>query len=382
MRHRPPPQLFPEWQRADDEEQRRQENRDEADRRPDPAVRRRAHHRAEIGGEGEQRSGHGLRGAVTGEKRVVVDPTRRHDGGLQQRQNHVPAAEHQRTRAIERIEFLERLRGNRRGQQRQADQQREEHREQQRAERAAHVERQGGGRDLFAAAQEDRANDAAERDRADLPPRRRRAERDDGRDHRERGARAIGCERARHAEHRLRHDRDRRHLEAVQPAGAGGIAERADAVAEQHHRDGRWQRESDPGRQGSGIAAAQQADGETHLARGRPGQELAERDQVGVALVVEPAPPVHELLAEIAEMRDRSAEGGQSEPEKRGQDFTPASAGTRTCCSGFLARRHPRLGRLRAYSGELGSARAANSHNEKPHRRPNSRSISLSLSST
>ena len=168
-------------------------------------------------------------------------------------------------------------------------------------------------------------------------------------------ARAIGCERARHAEHRLRHDRDRRHLETVQPAGAGRVAERADAVAEQHHGDGRRQREADPGRQGSGIAAAQKADGDAHLARGRPGQELAERDQVGVALVVEPAPPVHELLAEIAEMRDRSAEGGQPEPKERGQDFTPASARTRIGGSGFLARRHPRLGRLSTTSDAAGA---------------------------
>jgi hypothetical protein len=43
---------------------------------------------------------------------------------------------------------------------------------------------------------------------------------------------------------------------------------------------------------------------------------LAERNQVGVALVVEPAPPVHELLAKIAEMCDRSAEGGQPEPKE------------------------------------------------------------------
>jgi hypothetical protein len=51
-------------------------------------------------------------------------------------------------------------------------------------------------------------------------------------------ARAIGCERTRHAEHRLGDDRDCRDFEAVQPARAGRIAERADAVAEQHHGDG------------------------------------------------------------------------------------------------------------------------------------------------
>src|SRR5262249_30839635 len=136
LRQRPPPQLSPERQRANDKEKRRQEDRDETDRRPDPAVRLGLHHRAEIGGEGEQRSRHGLRRAVAGEKRVVADPARRNDRRLQQRQHHMSAAEHQRTRAIERIEVLERLRGNRRCQQRQADEQREERRQQQRAERA------------------------------------------------------------------------------------------------------------------------------------------------------------------------------------------------------------------------------------------------------
>src|SRR5262249_25440839 len=97
---------------ADDEEKRRQENRDEADRRPDPAVRRRPHHRAEIGGEGEQRSRHGLRGAVAGEKGVVADPPRRNHRRLQHRQHDASAAEHQRPGAIERVEFPERLRGD------------------------------------------------------------------------------------------------------------------------------------------------------------------------------------------------------------------------------------------------------------------------------
>src|SRR5262249_41961189 len=159
------------------------------------------------------------------------------------------------------------------------------------------------------------------------------------------GGRASGGRLARLAEPRRGADCDSRAFEAVQPAGAGGIAERVDAVAEQHHGDGRRQRESDPGRQGSGIPATQQADGDTHLARGRPGQELAERDQVGVALIVEPAPPAHELLAEMAKMRARSAEGGQPEPKEHAQDFERASAGTPICGGGVLARRPRRVPR-------------------------------------
>ena len=60
--------------------------------------------RAEIGGEGEQRSRDRLRRAVAGEKRIVADPARRHERLAQQRQDHVAAAEHQRARAIERVE--------------------------------------------------------------------------------------------------------------------------------------------------------------------------------------------------------------------------------------------------------------------------------------
>src|SRR5262249_57930330 len=79
LRQRPPPQLFPERQRADDEEERRQEDRDETDRRPDPTVRLGLHHRAEIGGEGEQRPRHGLRGARDrGKPRRAPPPPRDH----------------------------------------------------------------------------------------------------------------------------------------------------------------------------------------------------------------------------------------------------------------------------------------------------------------
>ena len=44
----------------------------------------------------------------------------------------------------------------------------------------------------------------------------------------------------------------------------------------------------------------------------RPGQELAKRDEVGEGGLGEPAAPRHERGAEIAEMGDRPAEGGEA----------------------------------------------------------------------
>ena len=42
-------------------------------------------------------------------------------------------------------------------------------------------------------------------------------------------------------EHRLRHHRDRHHLQPVQPAAAERAAERFDAIAERHHQQRRGQ---------------------------------------------------------------------------------------------------------------------------------------------
>ena len=64
------------------------------------------------------------------------------------------------------------------------------------------------------------------------------------------------------------------------------------------------------------IAGAHQADREAGLARRRAGQELAQRDEVGIGALVEPAPALDELGAEVAEMRDRPAEAGQPQSQE------------------------------------------------------------------
>src|SRR5262249_25463645 len=73
------------------------------------------------------------------------------------------------------------------------------------------------------------------------------------------------------------------------------------------------------------------------LARGRAGQELAQRHQIGIGLVIEPFAAHHELVTEIAEMRDRAAERGQAKSQKDAEDF-PGGATLLCCCRS--ARRH------------------------------------------
>jgi hypothetical protein len=63
-------------------------------------------------------------------------------------------------------------------------------------------------------------------------------------------------------------------------------------------------------------------EGEHHLARRRPGQELTQRDQLGVAAIVEPGPALDELGPQVAEVRDRSAERQAAEAQERQSQLT------------------------------------------------------------
>ena len=151
------------------------------------------------------------------------------------------------------------------------------------------------------------------------------AEHDGGRDDGKRRPFAIRRKRAHHRQHRLRDDGDGRDLEPMQPAAAERIAGVGDAVGEQHERNRRRQRKSAPRRERAEISRARQADGDRDLGAGRAGQELRQRDQIGVGLVVEPAPAHDERFVEIAEVRDRAAEAGEAETQERGEDFADAA---------------------------------------------------------
>ena len=61
---------------------------------------------------------------------------------------------------------------------------------------------------------------------------------------------------------------------------------------------------------------AQDSQGKPDLAGGRSWKELTERDEVGIAGLVDPFAALNEFVAEIAEMGDRAAKRCQTELEK------------------------------------------------------------------
>jgi hypothetical protein len=86
----------------------------------------------------------------------------------------------------------------------------------------------------------------------------------------------------------------------MQPARSGGVAHDAHPVGEQNHRDGGRQGEAEPCRERPRITGARETDRNPDLAAGGSRQELAERDQIDVALLVEPATAHDEFLVEVA----------------------------------------------------------------------------------
>jgi hypothetical protein len=108
---------------------------------------------------------------------------------------------------------------------------------------------------------------------------------------------------------------------------------------EQDHDQRGRQREPGEGGQRPAVAVPGKADRHADLAAGGARQELAQRDQIGVRALAEPAPVGDEFLAEITQMRDRAAERGQAQAQKdhkqAPQAFT-ACAALQVAC----ARRH------------------------------------------
>ncbi len=131
---------------------------------------------------------------------------------------------------------------------------------------------------------------------------------------------ARSAKRARHAPYRLRDNGDRNELETMKQSGAERTAKRRRAKGKKHKHDGGRQREAGPCRQTAEISGTHEADGKADLTARRAGQKLAQRDEIGIGLFVEPAAAHDELVAEISDMRDRSAEAGQAKLEKDEQD--------------------------------------------------------------
>jgi hypothetical protein len=63
------------------------------------------------------------------------------------------------------------------------------------------------------------------------------------------------------------------------------------------------------------------ADRDPELARGWPGQQIRERDELAELRLADPAAPADVLVAEVADVRDGAAERGQPEPEGDPEDL-------------------------------------------------------------
>ena len=159
---------------------------------------------------------------------------------------------------------------------------------------------------------------------------------------RDAGALPVRAERPRHAPDRLRDDRDRDELEAVQqPRCRAGLASAVAPNANSTSASAEGRVKAAQAASRAEQPAAQQPEREADLAAGRAGQELAERHEVGIARLVDPAPAQHELVAEVAEMRDRAAERGQPELEEGAEHLARrAGRGRAVRCSRSTAVAH------------------------------------------
>src|SRR2546428_14023836 len=99
----------------------------------------------------------------------------------------------------------------------------------------------------------------------------------------------------------------------MQPTGIGDL-EPPEAIGECDQRNGRGEREPEPRRDTAEQAGTGDADGDTDLTAGRAGEELAERHEIDIPGLVEPLASSDVLFAEVADVRDRPAAGGQPEP--------------------------------------------------------------------
>jgi hypothetical protein len=113
----------------------------------------------------------------------------------------------------------------------------------------------------------------------------------------------------------------------VQQSCPDRAAKGARAISEQHKRRSGGQREARPRGERTEVARAHQADREPDLATGRAGEKLAQPDKIGIGVFVDPFSPDHELVAEVADMRDRAAEAGQPELEEDAEHFQRAGTG-------------------------------------------------------
>ena len=208
---------LPERQRTRHEQQGRQEYGDQCQAGACPASGRRLHRRPQKGRKGKQRPGHGLRQPVAGQEHRRIDPAPLHHLAFQQRQHHMPAAEHQTAGAIERRQQLHCL--PRPGHHAQGEQHRKQS---QPAQCRPAVDRhlECVVTPLAVRTQQQHTQQAGERQHRDHPAARMHPppqHNDGGRQH-ERQLRRTAAERPPHAPHSLQDHRNGSQVQAVQQA--------------------------------------------------------------------------------------------------------------------------------------------------------------------
>ncbi|MNL47749.1 hypothetical protein D3C87_1705520 [compost metagenome] len=102
----------------------------------------------------------------------------------------------------------------------------------------------------------------------------------------------------------------------MQRAGGNGRAISGNAQGKQDQGNRRRQRKASPGRQRARVSGPGQPQRDADLAARRPRQELAQCNQIRVAAFAQPAPSRDELIAKVAQVRNRAAERGQPEAQE------------------------------------------------------------------
>ena len=177
-----------------------------------------------------------------------------------------------------------------------------------------------------------------------------------GGEHREGDSEGIRTQGPAHTPQRLRHHRDHDRLEALEKSRGNRIVEGEHAVAERNHHDCGGCGEAQPGRERSRKAGLLEADSDADLARARSRKHLAQGDEIGEAALLRPGTAHHELFAEVADVRYRTSEGREPEPQEGEED----RRGGRPC---FLAPGGLRV--LLHASRQLRSLRLVNSRESR-----------------
>src|SRR5690606_15023356 len=99
--------------------------------------------------------------------------------------------------------------------------------------------------------------------------------------------------------------------------------------SKQHEDQSGRQGKTGPGGEGAPVAGPGQPQGQSDLAAGWTGQELAEGHQIGVTALGQPAAADDKLVTEVAKVRHGPAKGSQAQTQKDQKDGPGTVAGCR-----------------------------------------------------